>query len=250
MSASRRPGNSTVYSRFSSNKLSNGKALEPDAAHARLFTRRLRTALNRLTSQDVVRLPKNGVLYSCGDPSNSLYLVESGRIKEARYSPCGKVCVLDIYGPGEVIGECCLQEPQRLDTATAMVASLARRIPLDRFLDLLLQEHLLEDWMRYLAARLSTQQRLITLLVTMESEQRLAAILLRLARKLGIPQDEEIRINERITQQELAEMVGTTRSRVGFFLKRFRDSGFVRPAVGSRLVVNEPRLAAYVGDWS
>ena len=85
-----------------------------------------------------------------------------------------------------------------------------------------------------------------TTLVTMDSEQRLATILLRLARKLGKRQGEYLCIVERISQEELAWMVGTTRSRVGYFLKRFHDAGFVRRTRESYLLVHEELLTGYV----
>lgn len=253
--AARRFSSSTVrpvhFNQSVNRRASRLRNSERDAEQARTFTRRLRTALDCRAKQDLVRLPRGRVLYRCGEVSNSLYLVESGRIKTASFSPCGKGCLLDIYAPGEVVGECCLHGAERTDTATAMAPTLLRRIPKERFLQILVECELLDQWMGYLAARLSTQQRLITLLVTVESEQRLAVILLRLARKLGIPQGELIRVDERITQQELAEMVGTTRSRVGLFLKRFRDSGYIGSStLASPLVVHEGRLADYVGEWS
>lgn len=224
---------------------------EPVNGYASRFSRRLRSYLGtNAVDAATVRLPRNATLYTCGDYGNTLYLIDSGRIKTVSSSPCGKGCLLDIYAPGEVVGESCLRGPERTATATAMVPTILRRFPREQFMSILAAGHLLEDWLRCLTARLSDQQQLITLLVTVESEQRLAVILLRLARKLGTPYGGRLLIDQKITHQELSEMVGTTRSRVGFFLKRFRDSGLVEENHGSTLVINERRLAEYVVAWS
>jgi hypothetical protein len=87
---------------------------------------------------------------------------------------------------------------------------------------------------------------MISDLVTAESEYRLAAVVLQLGRKLGTRHGELLLIGERITQEELAGMVGTTRSRIGFFLKRFRAAGLVRRPKHGFLIVHEGRLMDYL----
>lgn len=103
-----------------------------------------------------------------------------------------------------------------------------------------------EEFVLYLARRLSEQQQMITGLVTEDSEYRLAAVLLNLGCKIGKRENHRLRIEQRITQEELSSMVGTTRSRVGYFLKRFRAAGLVERAGDSCLVVDEPRLRTFM----
>ena len=105
-----------------------------------------------------------------------------------------------------------------------------------------------EEFVRYLAQRLVEQQRLITHFVTDDSEHRLAAVLLYLARKIGQQEGEWLVIDARITQEEFAAMVGTTRSRVGLFLNRFHDIQAVQRLPGGTFRVHEQRLEAYIAS--
>jgi CRP/FNR family cyclic AMP-dependent transcriptional regulator len=108
-----------------------------------------------------------------------------------------------------------------------------------------------EECVRYLAQRLLEQQQLITHFVTVGSEQRFAAILLHLARKIGrqaVNNGHLLVINACITQEEFAAMVGTTRSRIGLFLSHFIELGAVRRRDRGVLIVDEVRLEALFGD--
>jgi CRP-like cAMP-binding protein len=185
-------------------------------------------------------------VYNCGDRDNDIYLIENGQVKTVTYSRDGKKCLLSIYATGDVFGELGMLSEGRTETATAMRNSALRRVPVKKFRAALCDDQLLEAFLGHLTQRLSEQQQIITNLVTMDSERRLAAALLALAHKLGKPQPRGTRIDQRITQEELSGMVGTTRSRVGYFLKRFCDAGLVHRAPGSFLVVNESNLADYL----
>jgi len=193
-----------------------------------------------------VRCGRNLALYSCGQRDASVYLIESGWIKTLALSTSGKECLLGIYGCGDVVGELCLVEEERSSMAVAMVASVLTRVSRQRFLEILGDGGILDDWMRYLAFRLVEQQQVIASMVTADSERRLAVTLLRLGHKLGTAQADQFRIEHRITQEELAGMVGTTRSRVGHFLKEFRRGGLIAATPDSRLVIHERRLRRYV----
>jgi CRP-like cAMP-binding protein len=196
-----------------------------------------------------VRYPKRTNIYNCGERDGNLYLVESGQVKTQMYARCGKECVLSIYVAGDIFGESSLLVPERLETATVMRTSWVRRIPAGRFRAAMADSDLMDGFVDYLTLRLAEQQEVIATMVTMDSEQRLAAVLLRLSRKLGKRRSHNLlAIEDRITQEELSGMVGTTRSRVGFFLKRFRAAGLVVPAAEPFLLVNEERLAEYVDD--
>jgi len=194
-----------------------------------------------------VHAPKNAHIYNCGDRGADFFLVESGQVKTVAYSRDGKECLLHIYGEGDILGELCLLPLQhRTETATAMCDTVLQRIPLARFRAALADVNLLEAFLAHLTLRLSTQQEMITNLVTMDSEQRLAAALLNLGHQLGKRQPQGICIEHRITQEDLSGMVGTTRSRVGLFLKRFRDAGLVQSTPDARLVIHERNLTEYL----
>ncbi|MEO3808319.1 Crp/Fnr family transcriptional regulator [Sphaerisporangium sp. B11E5] len=200
-----------------------------------------------------IRYPKRTHIYNCGDHDANLYLVESGQVKTQAYARCGKECLLSIYTAGDIFGESSLLGSERTETATVMRTSWVRRIPAAGFRAAMADQRVLDGFIDHLARRLTEQQQVITTMVTMDSEQRLAAVLLRLSRKLGKKRaDHLLAIEDRITQEELSGMVGTTRSRVGYFLKRFKDAGLVLPVSGPFLLINEKRLTEYVnsiGGW-
>jgi CRP-like cAMP-binding protein len=193
-----------------------------------------------------MRVPKHSHIYNCGERDGNIYIVESGQVRTVSLSRDGKRCLLSIYTDGDVFGELCMLRDSRIETATAMTVVALRRIPKAKLLEVVAGAGLQGSFIQHLTGRLSEQQEIITTLVTMDSEQRLATVLLRLARKLGKRQGEHLRITERISQEELAWMVGTTRSRIGFFLKRFHDGGFVGRNGESHLLVHEELLTAYV----
>jgi CRP/FNR family cyclic AMP-dependent transcriptional regulator len=203
---------------------------------------------------------KNASIYSCGKVDSALYVVESGRVKTMTVSRGGKECLLDIYAPGEVLGEASLLGARRAESATAMSRSTLTRIPAGNFLDVLNAEGLTEQFLHCVIRRVTEHQQAITRFVTVNSETRLAMTLLRLGRKLGwtelptlhagLPHVQiagpQLHLDEKITHEELAEMVGTTRTRIGSFLKKFHSIGLIDYDCGSFLSINETRMLAYL----
>jgi CRP/FNR family cyclic AMP-dependent transcriptional regulator len=214
------------------------------------FAGLLRACFVDLSSQSSFRevhLLRNESLYTCGEQDPYIYLIETGQIKTLMLSLGGKECLLGIYTRMDVIGESCLIDAAREDTATAMVPTIVRRVSRSAFLEILTDNGLIEPFLRYLSRRLSEQQQMITHLVTEDSEQRLAVTLLRLGRKLSAPSEERrLTIEQSITHEELAEMVGTTRTRIGHFLKGFRHKGLIAVARRPPLVIDEKRMIEYV----
>ena len=91
-----------------------------------------------------VAIPKNASVYSCGKPDRALYVMESGLVKTTMVSRGGKECLLDIYVPGDVIGEASLLGRERIESAVAMSRATLMRIPVDNFVEVLDQEGLTE----------------------------------------------------------------------------------------------------------
>jgi len=193
-----------------------------------------------------LELSKADTVYSCLESDRSIYLVEAGQVKAVVSSRDGKECLLDIYTAGDVFGESCLLVSRRVESATAMSDTVLRRISSTRVLAALADAGLREQFVKYLARRVFQQQQLITDLITADSEYRLAVTLLNLAHKLGQREGDRLRIEQRITQEELSGMVGTTRSRVGYFLKRFCHAGLVSRTKDCFLVVDERRLGEFI----
>ncbi len=211
------------------------------------FGERLRDSI-RLKSllASTLKVGKGNDVYRCGDHDNSVYLIDSGQIKILALSQDAKECLLAIYTAGDLFGELCLTGGSRVDTATAMNDSVLKKIRCDNFLRRLTQDALHEAFLRYIVLRVADQQRIIRNLVTADSEHRLAATLLQLAQKLGKQDTCSLRIEKRISHQELSEMVGTTRSRIGHFLQKFRELGLIVSDPKGFLIVKENNLKAYL----
>ena len=193
-----------------------------------------------------LRVRRREVIYGCADRGKSLYLVKSGQVKATLTSRDGKECLLGIYASNEFFGESCLLETSYRETATAMTDTELWRVSTAWMKSALCDPRLRDGFIAHLANRIFSQQMLITDLVTADSEYRLAAVLLYLGRKLGQRDGNILRIQARITQEELSAMVGTTRSRVGFFLKRFREAGIIRRNRQCFLALDEDRLKQYI----
>jgi len=191
-------------------------------------------------------LPRRQAVYGSLDDDRSIYLIERGQVKAVATSPGGKECLIGIYTAGEVFGELSIICPQRTEMVTTMTPVVLRRMNAATALDALSDAGSRDEFIRRLAHRLFEHQRLIVDLVTTDSEHRLAAILLYLGHKLGQREGSLLRIESRITQEELSGMVGTTRSRVGYFLKRFVQAQMVARSGSSGLILHEPRIRQFI----
>ena len=167
------------------------------------------------------------VIFSQGDPADAVFYVQKGNVKVAVTSEHGKEAILGILGEGEFFGEFCLiAEPVRLTTATTLADSTVTRISKKEMVRVLhSQPTFAELFMTYLLSReRQIQENLVNRLFD-SSEKRLAKTLLVLANFGKDHKPEQMPI--KISQETLAEMVGTTRSRINFFMNKFRDLGFV-----------------------
>lgn len=214
------------------------------------FNQQLQAALHQATQQcPTVNVAKDANVYTLDDHGSSVYFIESGQIKLVMLTPDGRECLLAILTAGDICGEGCLAgQSERQETATAMTAAVVRSLPCTQFLALLSREGLLPGFIHYLAVRIADQQATIANLLTVDSEQRLGKTLLHLARKLGKHDPRSIRIEQRITHEELAAMVGTTRPRISTFMRRFRELGLIEFSAERFLIVKEGRLNAYLGQ--
>jgi len=176
----------------------------------------------------VVHLLPKQTFFSQGDPAVSIYYLRTGRVKLTVVSPEGKEGTVALITAGEFIGEESLASVGALHmaTATAMVACTALEIAREEMIHVMHEERSLSDmYLKFLLDRsMRTQADLVDQLFN-SSEKRLARILLLMA-EFGEPGEPESLIPP-ITQETLAEMVGTTRSRVSFFMNRFRKLGLI-----------------------
>ena len=178
-------------------------------------------------ARKVVDYQRATAIFSQGDPADTVLYIQHGTVKLSVLSQTGKEAVVGMLGPGDFFGEGALAgQPVRLATATTVTASRILVVAKSQMIRVLHQQHALSD--RFIAHMLSRNNRLEEDLVDQlfnASEKRLARMLLLLAR-YGKP-DGPRRVLPRISQEVLAEMVGTTRSRVNFFMNKFRKLGFI-----------------------
>jgi CRP/FNR family transcriptional regulator, cyclic AMP receptor protein len=176
----------------------------------------------------IAAFPKKQTIFAQGDPSDAVFYIQNGKVKLSVVSKSGKEATIGILNEGDFFGEGCLTgQPIRLCSAVAVAECSVMRIEKKAMMDVLHREHSFSDmFVAYLLTRnIRYEEDLVDQLFN-SSEKRLARVLLLLAHfgKDGKP---EVAI-PKISQETLAEMIGTTRSRVSFFMNRFRKLGFIR----------------------
>src|SRR5713226_5229774 len=129
-----------------------------------------------------------------------------------------------------------------------MEDSFLKEIPCRKFLERLAKDSLLEGFIKYLAVRVADQQQVIANLVTVDSEQRLGQTLLQLGRTMGKKDPRSIRIELKISHEELSEMVGTTRPRISMFMQRFKHLGLIETNKEHFLIIKEHKLTDYLAQ--
>ena len=193
-----------------------------------------------------VEYGRGETVFTQGDACDHVLYIQSGGVKLSVLSKAGREAVVAMLGPGDFFGEGCLAgQPVRMGTAAAITPSVILRINKSKMVRLLHRQHSMSD--RFIAHMLARNIRIEEDLVDQlfnSSEKRLARTLLLLAR-YG-KHDEPVRAVPPISQGTLAEMVGTTRSRVNFFMKKFQRLGFIDYAHG--LKVNNSLLTVVLHD--
>jgi CRP/FNR family cyclic AMP-dependent transcriptional regulator len=214
------------------------------------FKEQLRDSLMRETMKSrAVKIARHTNVYTCGDKDEMVYFIESGQIKLLLLSPEGKECLLAIHSTGDIFGELCLAGlGARHESAAAMKETTVKQIPCSQFFARLSHDSLFEGFVRYLAVRIADQQQVIANLVTVDSEQRLGQTLLQLARTMGKKDPRSIRIELRISHEELSEMVGTTRPRISLFMQRFHHLGLIETNRDRFLIIKEKKLTDYLAQ--
>jgi CRP-like cAMP-binding protein len=178
-------------------------------------------------NRTVAKYRKGDIVFHQSDPADSVFYVQKGRIKIVVASKQGKDAVIALLGPGEFFGEGCLiGQPLRLATARTMVQSEIMRVGKAEMIRVLHDEPSFgELFMAHLLTRNSRVEADLVDQLFNSSEKRLARTLLLLANfgKEGAPQA----ITTKISQETLAEIIGTTRPRVNAFINKFRKLGFI-----------------------
>jgi CRP-like cAMP-binding protein len=206
-----------------------GPIVTPVAAAKKRSKFDLKTFLSTIDGgRTILAVPKKQTIFAQGDMADSVFYLQKGKVKLAVVAKNGKEATIGILNEGDFFGEGCLTgQPRRMCSAAAMTDCTVMRIDKKSMMEFIHRERTFSDmFVAYLLTRnIRYEEDLVDQLFN-SSEKRLARILLLLAHfgKDGKP---EVAI-PKISQETLAEMVGTTRGRVNFFMNRFRKLGFVR----------------------
>ena len=196
----------------------------------------------------VVDYGRDETIFTQGDVCEDVFYIQVGGVKLSVLSKTGREAVVAMLGPGDFFGEGCLAgQLVRMGSATAITPSTILLVPQKRMEQLLRKQHAMSD--RFIAHMLARNIRIEQDLVDQlfnSSEKRLARTLLLLAR-YG-KQDKPIRSVPKISQETLAEIVGTTRSRVNFFLNKFKKLGFIEYDGELPIKINNSLLSVVLHD--
>jgi CRP/FNR family cyclic AMP-dependent transcriptional regulator len=222
----------------SSNNKSNSISEKKGAFNAKAFLAGV--------ARKVKEFKRAEVVYSQGDAAKSVMYLQEGGVKLSVVNEVGKEAVVAMLGPGDFFGEGCLAgQPVCMATATAIVPTSILFIEKNEMMRVLRTEHALSDLFisHMLTRNIRIEEDLIDQLFN-SSEKRLARTLLLLARygKEDKPQG----VLPKVSQETLAEMIGTTRSRVNFFMNKFRKLGFIKYNGG--LQINTSLLSVVLHD--
>ena len=197
----------------------------------------------------VVHYRLKQAIFSQGDRADAVFYIQQGRVKFAVLSKQGKEATIALLGPGDFVGEACLasDQPLRLATATAITECSILRMDRELMLRTLHKEQRLADvFIGYMVERHNrTQADLVDQLFN-SSEKRLARALLLLSRFGTKDHPEEVIPS--VSQKTLAEMVGTTRQRVNYFMNKFRKLGFIDYKGELELQVNSSLLSVVLHE--
>jgi CRP/FNR family cyclic AMP-dependent transcriptional regulator len=197
-------------------------------------------------ARKVAKFGKNETVFSQGDQAENVMYIQDGSVKLSVVNKVGKEAVVAVLGPDDFFGEGCLAgQPIRIGTATAMKPTTLLVIEKKEMTRVLHAEHALSDrFISFMLARnIRIEEDLIDQLFN-SSEKRLARTLLLLARygKEDRPQG----VLPKVSQEMLAEMVGTTRSRVNFFMNKFKKMGFIK--YNGSLQINSSLMSVVLHD--
>jgi CRP/FNR family cyclic AMP-dependent transcriptional regulator len=194
----------------------------------------------------IVTFPKKRTIFAQGDSADSVFYIQNGKIKLTVVATNGKEATIGILNQGDFFGEGCITgQALRMCSVTAITDCTVMRINKKSMMEVIHRERAFSDmFVAYLLTRnIRYEEDLVDQLFN-SSEKRLARVLLLLAR-FGKEGEPEVAI-PKISQETLAEMVGTTRGRVNFFMNRFRKLGFVR--YNGKLEVHSSLLSVVLHD--
>ncbi len=225
------------------------EARKPSNGAAKVLAFNVQTFLDSAgVAKTIVQYGRGEAIFTQGDTCEHVMYIQSGGVKLSVLSKTGREAVVAMLGPGDFFGEGCLAgQAVRMGSATAITASAILLVGKAKMVRLLHKQHAMSD--RFISHMLARNVRIEEDLIDQlfnSSEKRLARALLLLA-QYG-KQDKPVRVVPKISQATLAEMVGTTRSRVNFFLNKFKKLGFIEYDGELPLKINNSLLSVVLHD--
>lgn len=194
----------------------------------------------------MVSVKSKEMIYLPGDPSDRVFLLKKGRVKISRLTESGKELALDILGSGEVFGELEVLEDLPRDTMAEVLEDAAicviKRSDFDAFIKA--QPDLSIKLTKLIGFRLKRIERRIEDLVFRDVPSRLAHLLLDLAKEVGVKGEKGIHIRVKLTHQEIANLIGSTRETVSAVLNDFKRKGWIDQQKREMIILNEKTLAS------
>jgi len=223
--------------------------MKPVVAAKNLSKFNPKTFLSTLNGgRKIVAFPKTQTIFVQGDSSDAVFYIQTGKVKLTVVSESGKEATIGILNEGDFFGEGCLTgQLLRMCSSAAMTDCSVMRIDKKSMMEVLHREQTFSDmFVAYLLTRSIRHEEDLVDQLFNSSEKRLARILLLLAHfgKEGVPET----LIPKISQETLAEMIGTTRSRVSFFMNRFRKLGFIDYHAGDDVQVHSSLLNIVLHD--
>lgn len=212
----------------------------------RLFDRLGEADLRRLAQgSEMYEYPRGRVILGAGYDPDRIYFVKTGRVKISAYSPDGKEQILALLGPGDLFGELTPVEARGAVRVEAFAQSIVCSLHRTMFEDVIKKTpEVALQMIRVLARRLQAAEKEIEDLALRDVPGRLAALLLRVGEEYGERHDRGIRLAFRLTHQDLAHMIGSTRETVTTILRRFRDEGLIAVDRKTVIILDRERLNA------
>jgi len=194
------------------------------------------------------RYPSGATIFEKGDAADSVFIVKEGLVKLLSLSEKGAETILHLFKPGDVFGELILSEDRRAFSAVAATEVVATVVSRKNFVELITAVPVVaENFIRLLSRRLTKVEREFAEFGHTWSYHRLALVLLSLAQEHGVATPKGTKIAIRLTHDDLAKLIGTTRETVTTQMNRLSRKGMIRRE-GRTIVVNGPRLRKFIGQ--
>ncbi|MDX7998717.1 Crp/Fnr family transcriptional regulator [Xenorhabdus sp. Reich] len=192
-----------------------------------------------------IKFYKNEYIYISGGRGN-FYFIEKGHVKVSFQTEDGRICNIGFYKEGDFFGQSGLSDIVIPETAIALVDCVVKRINFSSFLEEIRDKELLYYFFIYMSSEIIEHQKTISSFVLLNSEKRLAYSLMRMASE--IRNDNISSIKNKISYQDLSYMVGTTRSRVGYFMNFFLRTGLIKESKDYFLIVDKKRIEEFLTE--